>query len=159
MIPLRGEGDSEEPKAGIQPTWATTAWLIVKCLCSLTLTGVLAYRLANAHVHFEDFNFSQLLELVLALFSIGLSATFYFKATETSNRFYDRTYRMTKDLFEILGRMDERFGERLQGIRDDTSEMRREFTQSSGERRKPVVEESVTTAQGPATVRHTEERH
>lgn len=117
--------------------------MIVKCVCSLTLTGVIAYRLANAHVHLEDFNFSQLLETVLALFSIGLSATFYFKATETSNNFYDRTYLLTKDLFEILGRMDERFAERLEGIHEDTSDLRREFSRSENQKRTSVATAST----------------
>ncbi|WP_139311553.1 hypothetical protein [Desulfovibrio sp. DV] len=62
------------------------------------------------------FDFSSLLSLVLALFSIALSALFYFKATETSNTFYNNTYKFTKDIAELLVRIESGFGERLRHL-------------------------------------------
>lgn len=45
-----------------------------------------SYKLVITPFNFQ-FDFSNLLSLILALFSIALSALFYFKATETSNIF------------------------------------------------------------------------
>jgi hypothetical protein len=91
----------------------------------LALAGVLVWRLAIADFSGMTFSFSELLSLLLALFSVAMSADIYFKATETSNVFYDNTYRFTKDISEIIGRMEAGFGERLKhldegyaGIRD-----------------------------------------
>lgn len=81
-------------------------WL--RIVLALGFSGVLIYRLATApfSIDLTGFNFNDLLALLLALFSIGLSVAFYFKATETSNEFYDNTYRFTKDISEILGRIE-----------------------------------------------------
>ena len=65
---------------------------------------------------FSKFDFSDLLSLTLAIFSIGLSVAFYFKATDTSNKFYDNTYKFTKEISEILGRIEAGFGERLRHL-------------------------------------------
>jgi predicted RNase H-like nuclease (RuvC/YqgF family) len=45
-----------------------------------------------------------------------LSVAFYFKATDTSNKFYDNTYKFTKEISEILGRIEAGFGERLRHL-------------------------------------------
>ncbi|WP_353163416.1 hypothetical protein [Salinisphaera shabanensis] len=62
---------------------------------------------------FSDFQFSDLLALFLAMFAIALSVLFYLKATDTANVFYDNTYRFTRDVSEILGRVEAGFGEKL----------------------------------------------
>ncbi len=73
---------------------------------------------------FAAFDFSDLLTLFLALFSIALSVLFYFKATDTSNVFYDNTYRFTKEVSEILGRLEAGFGERLRHLDEGYSNLR-----------------------------------
>jgi hypothetical protein len=145
MSPLRNNdyGEDAEKKAS-EPRWILAIRTITYSAVILAVTGVVAYRLAKARFNFSQFDFSQLLSMLLALFSIGLSATFYFKATDTSNRFYDRTYRLTKDLFEILGRIEERFGEQLKGIHEDTSATRLDFSQSKGGAK--IVTETAATA-------------
>ena len=122
-----------DPAAAKERDWARRVYVIVGSIVVLILAGVVSYRLLTAS--FASFDFSQLISLIIALFSIALSAQFYFKATDTSNKFYDRTYRLTKDLFEILGRIEERFGEMLKHIHEDTSATRYEFTQSKNEKR------------------------
>lgn len=80
---------------------------------------VIAKRLATADLsklNLTGFDFSQLLALLLALFATALSAQFYFKAAETSNSFYNNTYNFMKDVSEVLGRMEERFGKQLEGL-------------------------------------------
>ncbi len=52
---------------------------------------------------------------------MGLATAFYFRATETSNRFYDNSFKFTKDISENLGRIEERFGERLKHIDESYS--------------------------------------
>ena len=61
---------------------------------------------------------------MLALFSVALSVAFYFKATEASNQFYDNTYRFTKEMSEILGRIEAGFGERLRHLDEGYTGMR-----------------------------------
>jgi len=68
-------------------------------------------------------NLTNLLALTLALFSIGLSALFYFKANNTSNMFYNNTYQFTKDISEKIGRIEERFGKDLSNIEQSYSRM------------------------------------
>ncbi|MGV2904802.1 hypothetical protein, partial [Achromobacter sp. AGC25] len=65
-----------------------------------------------------------LLALLLALFSVSLSVAFYFKTNETSNQFYDNTYKFTKDMAEILGRIEAGFGERLRHLDEGYNGMR-----------------------------------
>ncbi|SES87834.1 hypothetical protein [Paenibacillus sp. NFR01] len=68
-------------------------------------------------------NLTNLLAMTLALFSIGLSALFYFKANDTSNSFYNNTYQFTKDISEKIGRIEERFGKDLSNIEKNYSRM------------------------------------
>lgn len=88
---------------------------------------LLAWKLLNANITLDlsGFSFNDLLALLLALFSVWLSVSFYFKASDTSNEFYNNTYKFTKEISELLGRIEEGFGERLRhldegyaGIRD-----------------------------------------
>ncbi|URJ35048.1 hypothetical protein MF625_004371 [Paenibacillus polymyxa] len=68
-------------------------------------------------------NLTDILSLSLALFSVALSALFYFKANEASNKFYDNTYQFTKDISEKIGRIEERFGKDLTNIEKGYSRM------------------------------------
>lgn len=103
---------------------------------------LLGWKLLNASIQLDlgGFNFSDLLALLLALFAIGLSALFYFKATDASNKFYDNTYKFTKDISEILGRMEAGFGERLRHLDEGYTGLRDTFNRI------------------PADSRHTEQR-
>lgn len=67
-------------------------------------------------INIGEFAFSDLLSLVLAIFAIGISVLFYIKASESSSQFYNNTYQFTKSISEDIGRMDERFGEKLSNI-------------------------------------------
>ncbi|WP_324733722.1 coiled-coil domain-containing protein [Pseudomonas paeninsulae] len=49
---------------------------------------------------------------------------FYFKATDTSNTFYDNTYNFTKDIAQLLVKMESGFGERLRNLDEGYSSMR-----------------------------------
>ncbi len=75
-----------------------------------------------------NFDFIALLSTLLALFSVGLSAIFYFKATETSNNFYNNTFKFTKDIADLLIRIESGFGERLKSLDEGYTSMRSMIT-------------------------------
>ncbi|WP_052180991.1 hypothetical protein [Alistipes sp. ZOR0009] len=91
---------------------------ILKIIVVTVFSILLAYKIAisDSKFDFTQFDFSDLLSLILALFSVALSVAFYFKATDTSNKFYDNTYKFTKEISEILGRIEAGFGEKLKHL-------------------------------------------
>lgn len=88
----------------------------------ILIASVVAYRMATMEI-----DLSSLLSLLLALFAVFLASLFYFKATETSNRFYDNMNKFTQDISVILGRIEERFGERLRHLDEGYTGLRDRF--------------------------------
>jgi hypothetical protein len=111
---------------------APTLWDWVKGACAVILTAVVAHKIYTTPTTITV-DFPTLLSLLLALFSVALSALFYFKATDTSNAFYDNTYKFTKDIAELLVKIESGFGERLRHLDEGYSSMRNYF-QSGGSR-------------------------
>jgi hypothetical protein len=99
------------------------AFMWTKDVILLALSIVIIWRVALANISLNGFSFNDLLSLLLAVFSVSLSVAFYFKANETSNQFYHNTYEFTKDISELLGRIESGFGERLRHIEEGTSTM------------------------------------
>lgn len=92
--------------------------LIFGCL------AVLALLIALCFIFYKNqFSFESLLSLLLAFFSIFISIFFYFKADETSNRFYETSYNFMKDVSVTLGKIEERFGEKLNTLNDKVSHL------------------------------------
>lgn len=117
-------------------------------LIILTL-GIIGYKTATTKltIDFTNFSLSDLLSVMLAFFAIALSVAFYFKATETSNRFYDNSYKFTKDMSEILGRIESGFGEKLRhidegyvGLRDRFDKIPFDINQAKEEEQKEQKE-------------------
>lgn len=102
-----------------------------KVAISIIITALVAYKIAvtDFSLDFSNFNFSftDLLSLILAIFAISMSVAFYFKATDTSNKFYDNTFKFTKDVSEILGRIEAGFGARLKNLDEGYSGLRDRF--------------------------------
>lgn len=100
-----------------------------KQIIALIIVSTLSIKLIV--FDFTDINFSNnltdIISLTLALFSISLSAWFYFKANETSSQFYDNTYQFTKDISEKIGRIEERFGKDLTNIEQGYQRMLDKF--------------------------------
>jgi len=71
---------------------------------------------SDFNINLEQLNLNDVLSLVLAIFSICLSVAFYFKSCDSSNLFYDNTYKFTKDISQILARIESGFGEKLDHI-------------------------------------------
>lgn len=101
-------------------------WDWVKAICAVVLTAVIAHKIYSTPTTITV-DFPTLLSLLLALFSVGMSALFYFKATDTSNAFYDNTYKFTKDIAELLVKIESGFGERLRHLDEGYSSMRNYF--------------------------------
>lgn len=125
---------------------------ILRDLVIVLLLIVFGWKLISSELQIDlsQFSFSELLALILSLFSVALSVAFYFKASETSNQFYINSYKFTKEMSEILGRIEAGFGERLRhldegysGIRDKFDSLPRygETTTKEIEKEKEVVKE------------------
>lgn len=115
-------------------------WDWVKAISTVVLVSVCSYKIYSTPTTFTV-DFPTLLSLLLALFSVGLAALFYFKATETSNAFYDNTYKFTKDIAELLVKIESGFGERLRNLDEGYSSMRTYF-QNIPSRSNDVVEKT-----------------
>lgn len=89
-------------------------------LSVVLLLLVISFRLAfsSTNIDLSGFNFTDLLSLILAVSAIALSAAFYFKADESSRSFYNNTYHFTKEVSEILGRIEAGFGQQLAHINE-----------------------------------------
>jgi len=92
------------------------SWFRIILISVFSLVACAAILVTPYKIDFSKIGFSDFLSLSLTIFSISLSAAFYFKATDTSNRFYDNTYKFMKDISENLGRIEERFGEQLKHL-------------------------------------------
>lgn len=114
-------------------------------LSLIILLSVLAWRIAwsSFSLDLSKFDFSDLLAMILALFAIGMAVAFYFKTTDSSNQFYDNIYNFTQKTSEILGRIEERFGERLRHLDEGYGRIQSQFdgiAKTPGEIEKQVKE-------------------
>ena len=75
--------------------------------------AVLCYSILKS-----EFSLDSILSTFLAFFSIFISIFFYFKADETSTNFYNSSYEFMKDISVTLGKIEERFGEKLNSLND-----------------------------------------
>ena len=91
---------------------------IVITTAVVAFIAILTARLisGNVRISFATFAFNDLLTLILAVFSIGLSVSFFHQANNVSNVFYDNIYKFTQDVSVILGRIEAGFGERLRHL-------------------------------------------
>lgn len=115
-------------------------WDFVKAISTLSLVGVFTLKVYLTPIDLTV-DFPTLLSLLLALFSVALAALFYFKATDTSNTFYDNTYNFTKDIAQLLVKMESGFGERLRNLDEGYTSMR-DTLQHYNERPSTNVEET-----------------
>ncbi|MCF8032452.1 MAG: hypothetical protein K9K66_05630 [Desulfarculaceae bacterium] len=100
----------------------------VKSLILLSFTGVICYKILITPMDLK-FDFPSFLALLLALFSVGLAAMFYFKATDTSNVFYNNTYKFTRDIADLLVKIESGFGEKLRHLEEAYTGMQDRFDQ------------------------------
>lgn len=84
-------------------------------------------------IYKNNFSSESILATMLAFFSIFISIFFYFKADETSNRFYDSSYKFMKDISVTLGKIEERFAEKLNSLNDKVSHLDKISSEASEE--------------------------
>jgi len=101
----------------------------IKDILLIALITVVTWKLINSNItiNLQSFSFTDLLSVLLAFFAIALSAAFYFKANDSSSLFYDNSYKFTKDMSEILGRIEAGFGEKLKNIDEGYNGLRDKF--------------------------------
>ena len=95
---------------------------LVREIGALVIIGVIIIGLFTGDLRFDftKLSASELVSILLAFFSIALSAAFYFAATSQSNQFYDNVNNFTKDTSTLLGRLDEQ----VKGIGGRQSELK-----------------------------------
>ena len=121
---------------------------LIRILREVTLLGVLAYLSTqlfsgDLSLNFAILTASELVGMLLAFFSIALSAAFYFAATNQSNQFYDNVNNFTKDTSELLGRLDEQvkgLGGRQTELRDSIDKYYSRHSSGFTERASETVE-------------------
>lgn len=103
----------------------------IKDIVIIAFIVIVSWKLLNSDIaiNIKEFGFTDLISLILAIFSMSLSIAFYFKANDTSNLFYDNVYKFTKDTSEILGRIEAGFGEKLRHIDEGYVGLRNKFDQ------------------------------
>lgn len=90
--------------------------------------AILCYSIVKSELSIDS-----ILSTLLAFFSIFISIFFYFKADETSTNFYNSSYEFMKDISVTLGKIEERFGEKLNSLNDKVSHLDRISTETSEE--------------------------
>jgi hypothetical protein len=125
-------------------------WLLVVVVSVLTIVLSWKIVLTDFGPAVQQFDFTDLLALFLALFAIALSAAFYFKASDSAANFYDNTYKFTRDTSEILGRIEAGFGERLRHLDEGYSGLATRFD------RLPSLAQEIESAE--QEIQHEDER-
>lgn len=91
--------------------WMKIIGTITVALMCLAVTLLICFSIYKNGISVES-----ILSMLLAFFSIFISIFFYFKADETSGKFYDNSYDFMKDQSVLLGRIEERFGEKFENL-------------------------------------------
>jgi hypothetical protein len=86
-------------------------YTITLSIISLIATVFFCYM-----IYKNNFSIESVISVLLAFFSILISILFYFKAADTSSKFYDSSYNFMKDQSNVLGRIEERFGEKFESL-------------------------------------------
>lgn len=111
-----------------EPSFLRKTIYVVAGIVSLIFVGMLCVT-----IYKNSFSVESILSTLLAFFSIFMSVFFYFKADETSSKFYDSSYRFMKDISVTLGKIEERFGEKLNSLNDKVSHLDQERKKVSEE--------------------------
>ncbi len=101
---------------------------IVGGIGCIMFIAILCYSIVKS-----EFSLDSILSTLLAFFSIFISIFFYFKADETSTNFYNSSYEFMKDISVTLGKIEERFGEKLNSLNDKISHLDRISNETSEE--------------------------
>lgn len=122
-------------------------WDGVKGVCTVLIVCAVSFKFYNMPISMSV-DFPTLLSLILAIFSVCLSALFYFKATDTSNKFYDNTYKFTRDIAQLLVKMESGFGEKLKNLDEGYASVRGYLQSGFGGKNSQANEENNKKLKG-----------
>lgn len=91
-----------------------------------SIAGLMFIALICITIYKNSFSVESLISFALAFFSIAMSVLFFFKTDETSKQFYQSSYNFMKDVSVTLGKIEERFGEKLNNLNDKVSHLTNE---------------------------------
>lgn len=101
-----------------RPSFLKKIIYVVGGICAVAFIALIC-----TFIYKKDFSIEAIFATLLAFFSIFISIFFYFKADQTSNRFYDSSYKFMKDISVTLGKIEERFGEKLNSLNEKVSHL------------------------------------
>jgi len=102
-------------------------WIkIIREVAVIVVIVLVGYRIVNSdfNINLGSLSTTDIVALLLAFFAIGLSAAFYFKATDSSNQFYDNMHKFTQETSVLLGKIESRFGEQLKNIEQKSQDLK-----------------------------------
>lgn len=95
-------------------------WFIASCCISgVLLIGTICYQFIV-----REFAVDSLLSTILALFSVGISILFYFKADTSSAKFYEKVYEFNINQRELLREIQQVFNYKIDSILQLVSELK-----------------------------------
>lgn len=137
----------EVKKSEQKPNFPKRCIVVTACIAVVIVIITLCIMLYK-----NSFSVESLISLLLAFFSIFISVFFYFKADEASNRFYETSYNFMKDVSVTLGKIEERFGEKLNSLNEKIAhlsmekEAKTEELESAEDKKQAIIDEIMQKA-------------
>lgn len=99
---------------------------IIRELAVIAILILIGFRIVNSEfsINLGTLSVTDIVALLLAFFAVGLSAAFYFKSSDSSNRFYDNMHKFTQDTSVILGKIESKFSEQLKNIEQKSQDLK-----------------------------------
>jgi hypothetical protein len=104
-----------------KPKEKSKKYLLIICEITLAIISIIITVFVCIIIYKTNISVEGIISFLLAFFSIFISVLFYIKASDTSTSFYERSYDIMKDVSVSLGKIEERFGERLNSMNDTLS--------------------------------------
>lgn len=120
----------------------------IAVICVVLLVG---YRVIDSdfNINLGTLSATDIVALLLAFFAVGLSAAFYFKSSDSSNKFYDNMHKFTQDTSVVLGTIQSGFGEQLKNIEQKSQDLKesvdRYYTSNGADVSNEIAREKAAT--------------
>lgn len=118
---------------------------ILREIALIGLVSVVIYKLLTIQWNFDFTKLSatDLVALVLAVFAVGLSAAFYFAASNSSAKFYDNMHKFTKDTSVILGQLTEQLKSLDKRQQEVKESVEKRYLSDGGKQKEDVAKEQA----------------
>ena len=120
----------------------------IAVICVVLLVG---YRVIDSdfNINLGTLSATDIVALLLAFFAVGLSAAFYFKSSDSSNKFYDNMHKFTQDTSVVLWTIQSGFGEQLKNIEQKSQDLKesvdRYYTSNGADVSNEIAREKAAT--------------